>query len=242
MELPILLVLGGSACGQICNNGCYQRYNIIYAGLEEHCFRTPEGEPCKSYGYRCDKLEGSYSNYLDVQGDWYTKEFWGNIKHLLKMRYDADAFDIIQFPQETAKYLPGGLEVNKLYDTPVAADLIAANIYELLKPNGLLYIDYAIKYNDVPTDWTVNTPFSGIQKMYTSLEHVGFGPASSVSDELEKYSDKPKLLNKLKVLVKGYPVVHRSETPLGSPDKEDSIRFIPDISVRQFVIVLEKGS
>lgn len=247
MSLPTVLILGGSACGHICGNGCYQKYNMIYAGLEEHCWATPDGEPCKTYQYRCDKPEESYSAYLDVQGDWYTEEFWNDIKHLLRSRYGRENFDIIQFPAETAKYLPGGLEVEDLFNTQIAANLIAANMYELLAVGGLLYIDYAIKYDDTSTDWVKYAPFGKTPNvMYIALENVGFSPAATPVDvpTLEQYVDKPKLLAKIKTSLKEYPLIHRRDTPLGEAQAQPQAQvplMIPFLDHKQFVIIMEKN-
>lgn len=242
-----ILILGGSACGYICNNDCYRNYNIIYAGMEEHCWKTPKGEPCKTYGYRCNKLDGSYSNYLDIMGDWYTSEFWSSISSLLKDRYDADAFDIVQFPTETVKFLPGGLECDKEYCTQVAADLVAANIYSVLKKGGILYIDYTNNPTGNPTDWIARSPFSETNPgrfMYESLERVGFRPyndsdssTSSTSSTSSVRFSNSKIEDKVKKTLRGYPILHRSYTPQGHPEQSVAI---PMANVGDYVIALEK--
>ena len=239
--LPLVLILGGSANG---NPDAFRKGSargssrtVVYAGLEEHHENTDE--PCRTHFVRCEPHPGGYSNNLDIQGDWNEPRFWAALKKFIK----GEQFDIIQFPSETAKFLPGGSSIPGHVDTPEAAAFIATNIYDIMAHNGLLYIDYLPLCGSVssPVQFVKN-PFSK-SLIHRALAAAGFHPPVGYPAEDTFINHvTPKHIKHVKKVSPKYPLVHRSQTPQGYTGTTLAVAVAqyPLSGPKEFMIVMQK--
>lgn len=244
---PLFLLLGGNANGDIYRYGkcdVFSKYNVITTGLGIDMIGTDgvnpltkhvtEEPPCDVCGLRCEKRVDSQRHpFIDVSGDWNDPIFWTDLRKYLCKVYGRYTVDIVQFPEETQKYI-----------TSEDAEAIALNIRSIMEPGGYLYVNH-LWIESVDTGPTYN-PFEA-KNFLEFLEVFDFD--DSVPTVEERNVDG-RTLHK-KVLVKygivgdrqiskvGYPdwlrgrvlrPMHLMETPLAGHEREYNNELIDELT------------